>query len=1557
MRRDLCLAAALAGLLITQLPGGAGAQTIKEGTDPLDALVVADPRLRPAQGLEPFEAVRPGLAPEVRDGWAGFLRGTNAGWKAHVNRGTGRIESAEGGAIPWVPGRGNQLTGDVVDLPALERTARGFLPQVAPSLGVDPEELVLSRSRSGQPADHLWLVDFDVHRGGLPVEGARVVFRVNNGNLVQFGTENLPPPQAAVPPERVSRQEALARLADHVGGVSAADTFLDGGSLRLLPITEEDGARRSLALVWQLSFRRAGETGTWRARVDATTGELLELLDVNRYAQVQGGVYPVSPSAGPETILPMPFADVAPLGFADSAGWYEYPGGTVSSSLAGRYVGVDDGCGPISKSASTSGRISFDASPGADCATPGVGGAGNTHAARSLFYHLNRIKEVGRGWLPVAWLNGQLPAHANVAGTCNAFWNGTSVNFFRSGGGCANAGEIAAVALHEYGHGLDANDGNGPSPDFGTGETYGDFTAILASRDSCVGTGFLTAGNCGGYGDACLSCSGVRDVDWAQHASAAPHTVANFTQPLCPLTFGYFGPCGREGHCESYVMSEALWDLAARDLPDPGGAAAWMVAERLWYLSRATATQGFACNTTTSPWTSNGCNVGSLWKTLRAADDDDGNLANGTPHSCHLFAAFDRHGIACAADPGAATCSSACTPPPAPELSAEVDGRSVQLSWTGSGAGVVYDVFRSEAECDAGSVKIADGLTSPSLTDAAVAYGLTYSYRVVARPAGNSACSSPPSACASATLPPSPCSPPAAPSGLAAVPVSSSRIDLSWSAVPGATEVALLRAVASGGPYVRVALVPASATAWSDEGLTEETTYFYVARAYQDDCVSPASVEVQARTARCAPAILYSNDFESGTGLADWTVGSLDKPGSNLADWRGIQTCAAHGGDRIFRFGGPSCLEPAQRAVSAFAQPRGQTGLAVPAGSSRTRLSFWHRWDFQQFESGSLLAAVGGRSWISVPKSAILAGGTNVFTGYQSSFVNTVVDLDAVCDLASGQKGGCAGRVVRIAFNAQTDVGDELGWFLDDVEVSACRSRGCTGAPAIGAASAAGDNRIQVSWSHGAPPSSAFNLYRALGTCAAPGPFSAVATGISGTSHLDDAVAGGLRYAYLVTGLNAAGACESEDSACVEAITTGSCSLPLAFAGLSAVRDRGQSTCALDLSWNAASAPCSGPVTYDVYRSTAADFTPSPDNRIATGVTGTFYGDSGTDSGTTYFYLVRAVDGSGTGDGNTVRRSAEPSGPYFEPGTINDTFEAPDGFDHRGWTAEVLAGDADWKWSNAVSQSPTRSWHSPTTSSGDRILASPLFGVQSGTNLTFWHDYAFEHVNGSCADGATLEISTDGGATWQVLPASAFVEGGFTGTIQGAGNPLQGKKGWCGELPGGMGRVTVSLSAWNGSANAKLRWHAAENASGFREGWYVDSVTIANARVGGRCRTGPPPALDFYTLPPCRLSPGSGWPLGPGSPSLFTLAGSCGIPSTARAVSLNVTVVQPTATGNLTLYPSDTAPPASSTINFQPGLNRANNAVIGLSEAGAIAVKANTSGTVHLILDVNGYFE
>jgi hypothetical protein len=70
-----------------------------------------------------------------------------------------------------------------------------------------------------------------------------------------------------------------------------------------------------------------------------------------------------------------------------------------------------------------------------------------------------------------------------------------------------------------------------------------------------------------------------------------------------------------------------------------------------------------------------------------------------------------------------------------------------------------------------------------------------------------------------------------------------------------------------------------------------------------------------------------------------------------------------------------------------------------------------------------------------------------------------------------------------------------------------------------------------------------------------------------------------------------------------------------------------------------------------------------------------------------------------------------------------------------------------------------------------------------------------------------------------------------------------------------------------------------------------------------------------------------------------------------------VGVVSPTDIGDLRVYPAGAAPPLASTINFQPGKARANNAIIALG-GGQIAVQCDMpSGSTNFFFDVSGYYQ
>jgi hypothetical protein len=121
------------------------------------------------------------------------------------------------------------------------------------------------------------------------------------------------------------------------------------------------------------------------------------------------------------------------------------------------------------------------------------------------------------------------------------------------------------------------------------------------------------------------------------------------------------------------------------------------------------------------------------------------------------------------------------------------------------------------------------------------------------------------------------------------------------------------------------------------------------------------------------------------------------------------------------------------------------------------------------------------------------------------------------------------------------------------------------------------------------------------------------------------------------------------------------------------------------------------------------------------------------------------------------------------------------------------------------------------------------------------------------------------------------------------------------------------------------------------------------------------PGAAFYTVTPCRLvdtrSAAAGPALSAATTRAVLAAGACGIPASAVSLSLNVTITLPSAAGYVTVFPTFALVPLASTLNFQAGQTRANNAVVPLDPSGHFFVLSGLpSGSVHLVVDVNGYF-
>jgi subtilisin-like proprotein convertase family protein len=111
------------------------------------------------------------------------------------------------------------------------------------------------------------------------------------------------------------------------------------------------------------------------------------------------------------------------------------------------------------------------------------------------------------------------------------------------------------------------------------------------------------------------------------------------------------------------------------------------------------------------------------------------------------------------------------------------------------------------------------------------------------------------------------CTPPAAPTGLTVTASGQTGINLSWTAVSGATEYHVLRSTTSGGPYTQVGT--ATTTSFADSGLTCNTTYFYVVRAANSaTCESGNSAQATATTNACSGGGNQVLTFSSSPALA-----------------------------------------------------------------------------------------------------------------------------------------------------------------------------------------------------------------------------------------------------------------------------------------------------------------------------------------------------------------------------------------------------------------------------------------------------------------------------------------------------------------------------------------------------------------------------------------------------------------------------------------------------------------------------------------------------------------
>jgi hypothetical protein len=170
-------------------------------------------------------------------------------------------------------------------------------------------------------------------------------------------------------------------------------------------------------------------------------------------------------------------------------GRYAFPAGTGPATLAATLSGPESVIQNLAGAVMTRSQNGTPATP----IDLNFGASGEFETAQvTAFYWTTFAHGLAHTILALGDLPS-LPTRVNINSTCNAFWNGSSINFFRAGGGCPNTA-YSDVILHEYGHGVDQRKGG--ILDGGYSEGYGDAQAVLGTRQPCVGRDFFGPGTC-----------------------------------------------------------------------------------------------------------------------------------------------------------------------------------------------------------------------------------------------------------------------------------------------------------------------------------------------------------------------------------------------------------------------------------------------------------------------------------------------------------------------------------------------------------------------------------------------------------------------------------------------------------------------------------------------------------------------------------------------------------------------------------------------------------------------------------------------------------------------------------------------------------------------------------------------------------------------------------------------------------------------------------------------------------------------------------------------------
>ena len=580
---------------------------------------------------------------------------------------------------------------------------------------------------------------------------------------------------------------------------------------------------------------------------------------------------------------------------------------------------------------------------------------------------------------------------------------------------------------------------------------------------------------------------------------------------------------------------------------------------------------------------------------------------------------------------------------------------TVSLSWTASsGSPTSYNVKR--ATTSGGTYSTVGTTTAPTVTYTdTVTGGATYYYEVSAVNGGGESINSS-YVSATPTL-----GTPTAPTGLAATP-GNTQVALSWTApaVGNPTSYNVLRGTNSG---IYPVTNTSSSTSYTDTGLANGTTYYYVVEAVNSAGTSANSTQVIATPAAFANVyepFNYSSIADgtpvTGTGESGaWTCGSAPSIVTGLT-YTGLPTtnsaASSAGGRQFVSFASP--LTSGTKWISfLFKTTTGNPGANINGvyfPNSGTGL--WFGFGLSPYSTAQGQLGIGsmnttGNSAVGATGLLQLGLGTygNTYLVAMQIQFNTSGTNDTVTvylnPSASAAGPGVAAAGTYSSFNVGTITGIGLNvqgattLTVDEIRTGSSYGEvsGYVPPPAAptGLTATAGINSVGLGWNV-VSGATGYKVLRGTTT----GVYTATNSVASNTNY-DNTAVGGTTYFYVVQATNSSGASPNSP----EVSATPTIEPPATPGGLAAIGTNG----AVNLSWS----PAAGAAGYNVKRATSSGL----EVTIASVATAS-YSDTAVVNGTPYFYTVASTNAAGE-SGNSSEVSATPDFPPAPPTGLNAT--------------------------------------------------------------------------------------------------------------------------------------------------------------------------------------------------------------------------------------------------------------------------------------------------------------